>query len=268
MAGVVELRVRAHPAGRADARCSTATAHRRGSPRSRSSRSCSSCSRLPVAILSAPSTSSTATSATSSRHVLRLWFYLSPGLYGDRATSTESPTTSRILVRPIMLLNPFAVLFTAYRDVIYDETPARLDGASSSWSARRSSSSRSRRCCSSGSSRRSRRSCDGDRRREPPGERDARPSRSRSTSWASSYSLRFTKKTTLRQSFSRACSARERAGDFWALRDVSFQLVHGESLARHRPERRRQEHAPPGAGRDHHAVGGRGRRATATCRAC
>ncbi len=35
--------------------------------------------------------------------------------------------------------------------------------------------------------------------------------------------------------------------------------VHGESLGGHRPERGGQEHAPPGAGRDHHAVGGRGR---------
>ena len=44
---------------------------------------------------------------------------------------------------------------------------------------------------------------------------------------------------------------------------MTFKLVHGESLGGHRPERRRQEHAAPGAGRDHHAVGGRGRRPTA-----
>ncbi len=45
------------------------------------------------------------------------------------------------------------------------------------------------------------------------------------------YSLRFTKKTTLHGSFVRMFSRGDRAGQFWALRDVSFRLVHGESLA-------------------------------------
>ncbi len=54
-----------------------------------------------------------------SRHVLRLWFYLSPGLY-----SIELLEQSDVLARyPVLLtllkLNPFAILFTAYRDVIY-----------------------------------------------------------------------------------------------------------------------------------------------------
>ena len=44
------------------------------------------------------------------------------------------------------------------------------------------------------------------------------------------YSLRFTKKTTLRQSLGQMFS-REAAEPFWALRDVSFRLVRGESLA-------------------------------------
>ena len=44
------------------------------------------------------------------------------------------------------------------------------------------------------------------------------------------YSLRFTKKTTLRQSLGQMLS-RESAEPFWALRDVSFGLVRGESLA-------------------------------------
>jgi ABC-2 type transport system ATP-binding protein len=46
------------------------------------------------------------------------------------------------------------------------------------------------------------------------------------------YSLRFTKKTTLRQSFTRRVK-RPDTGDgyFWALRDLSFKVVHGESLA-------------------------------------
>jgi ABC-type polysaccharide/polyol phosphate transport system ATPase subunit len=44
------------------------------------------------------------------------------------------------------------------------------------------------------------------------------------------YSLRFTKKPTIRQSFMQLFS-REPLEPFWALRDVSFRLVRGESLA-------------------------------------
>jgi ABC-type polysaccharide/polyol phosphate transport system ATPase subunit len=44
------------------------------------------------------------------------------------------------------------------------------------------------------------------------------------------YSLRFTKKTTIRQSLGQMF-ARESAEPFWALRNVSFRLVRGESLA-------------------------------------
>jgi ABC-type polysaccharide/polyol phosphate transport system ATPase subunit len=44
------------------------------------------------------------------------------------------------------------------------------------------------------------------------------------------YSLRFTKKTTIRQSLAQVF-AREAAEPFWALRNVSFRLVRGESLA-------------------------------------
>lgn len=46
------------------------------------------------------------------------------------------------------------------------------------------------------------------------------------------YSLRFTRKTTLRQSFTnltRRNPARDK--EFWALRDVSFRVTNGESLA-------------------------------------
>ena len=54
-----------------------------------------------------------------SRHALRLWFYLSPGLYGIellRETVHGLP-----VIEPLLLANPFAILFTAYRDVIYSE---------------------------------------------------------------------------------------------------------------------------------------------------
>ena len=43
------------------------------------------------------------------------------------------------------------------------------------------------------------------------------------------YSLRFSRKSTLRQSIAQAVS-RQQVEEFWALRHVSFQLVHGESL--------------------------------------
>jgi ABC-type polysaccharide/polyol phosphate export permease len=54
-----------------------------------------------------------------SRHFLRLWFYLSPGLYAIedlRAATGHIPVVGQLL-----LANPFAILFTAYRDVIYSE---------------------------------------------------------------------------------------------------------------------------------------------------
>lgn len=44
------------------------------------------------------------------------------------------------------------------------------------------------------------------------------------------YSLRFTRKTTLHRSFINIVR-RSPADEFWALRDVRFKLVHGESLA-------------------------------------
>jgi ABC-type polysaccharide/polyol phosphate export permease len=52
-----------------------------------------------------------------SRHVLRLWFYLSPALYGPATVhqlAEGHPTLFRLIE-----LNPFYTLFTAYRSVIY-----------------------------------------------------------------------------------------------------------------------------------------------------
>lgn len=54
-----------------------------------------------------------------SRHFLRLWFYLSPGLYAIedlRIATGQIPVVGQVL-----LANPFAILFTAYRDVIYSK---------------------------------------------------------------------------------------------------------------------------------------------------
>ena len=45
------------------------------------------------------------------------------------------------------------------------------------------------------------------------------------------YSLRFTKKTTFRQTIQNMMRRDDAPTEFWALRDVSFDLVNGESLA-------------------------------------
>jgi ABC-type polysaccharide/polyol phosphate transport system ATPase subunit len=44
------------------------------------------------------------------------------------------------------------------------------------------------------------------------------------------YSLKFTRKTTVRQSLTRRVHPEGSDSHFWALRDVSFKVVHGESL--------------------------------------
>ena len=57
-----------------------------------------------------------------SRHALRLWFYLSPGLYAIELL--QEKTEHIPVVGQLLLANPFAILFTAYRDVIYnDQSP-------------------------------------------------------------------------------------------------------------------------------------------------
>jgi len=53
-----------------------------------------------------------------SRHVLRLWFYLSPSIYGIDLILRV--TEDYPIVGTLMQLNPFAILFTAYRDAIYE----------------------------------------------------------------------------------------------------------------------------------------------------
>lgn len=54
-----------------------------------------------------------------SRHALRLWFYLSPGLYAIEDLRTAAGHIP--VIGQLLLANPFAILFTAYRDVIYGE---------------------------------------------------------------------------------------------------------------------------------------------------
>jgi homopolymeric O-antigen transport system permease protein len=53
------------------------------------------------------------------RHVLRLWFYLSPALYSLAIVAEPYP-----VIHTIMKLNPFAVLFESYRAVIWGSEPS------------------------------------------------------------------------------------------------------------------------------------------------
>lgn len=55
--------------------------------------------------------------ANVARHILRLWFYLSPALYSLEAIS--GILERQPLVRIVFALNPFTYMFEAYRDVIY-----------------------------------------------------------------------------------------------------------------------------------------------------
>jgi ABC-type polysaccharide/polyol phosphate export permease len=53
-------------------------------------------------------------------HALRLWWFLSPGLYAiDHLDNSVGFVREHHWVQVVANLNPFAVLFTAYRNVIY-----------------------------------------------------------------------------------------------------------------------------------------------------
>ena len=52
-----------------------------------------------------------------SRHLLRMWFYLSPALYS--VDQVKKLTAENPILGDIFLLNPWTVLFTAYRELIY-----------------------------------------------------------------------------------------------------------------------------------------------------
>ncbi len=57
------------------------------------------------------------------RHVLRLWFYLSPGLYSLAILEEVDLLEQFPVLRVLLELNPFAVLFEAYRAVIWGTFP-------------------------------------------------------------------------------------------------------------------------------------------------
>jgi len=100
--------------------------------------------------------------------------------------------------------------------------------ASRSWASCPLSCWCSPSCCSSGPSPSSRRSCDGRDAQQGAGDR-ARPDRDPRRGPGVRYALKLRKKSTLRDSVIRRARNRGTT-DFWALRNVSFQVAHGESL--------------------------------------
>jgi len=52
-------------------------------------------------------------------HVMRLWWFLSPGLYSIQTLRDTSFVQNHPLVGDVFSMNPFAILFEAYRAVIY-----------------------------------------------------------------------------------------------------------------------------------------------------
>jgi ABC-type polysaccharide/polyol phosphate export permease len=62
------------------------------------------------------------------RHVLRLWFYLSPGLYS--VSQLENVADGHPVIAAALWLNPFTILFEGYRAVIYGSptSPPGLPG--------------------------------------------------------------------------------------------------------------------------------------------
>lgn len=63
------------------------------------------------------------------RHVLRLWFYLSPGLYSLAVLDASATFQANPLLRFVAHANPIAVLFESYRAVIYGTPDGPPSGA-------------------------------------------------------------------------------------------------------------------------------------------
>ena len=105
-------------------------------------------------------------------HVLRLWWYLSPGLYSLAFLDTLSIVDQYPIIKTLAEANPFAILFEAYRQVIYgSETgpPGFPDwGSLALLGVGSVVFLASPRSCSSASSRISRRSCDDPTTNGPP----------------------------------------------------------------------------------------------------
>jgi ABC-type polysaccharide/polyol phosphate export permease len=73
---------------------------------------------LAVALLAAAITVFYRDVGNVANHVLRIWFYLSPALYG--ADQIAELTKGNPAIGTLFNLNPFATIFESYRDLIYD----------------------------------------------------------------------------------------------------------------------------------------------------
>ena len=62
------------------------------------------------------------------RHLLRLWFYLSPGLYSLAILEEVNLLDQYPILRTLLELNPFAILFEAYRALIWGTPETGLPG--------------------------------------------------------------------------------------------------------------------------------------------
>jgi ABC-type polysaccharide/polyol phosphate export permease len=83
---------------------------------------------LAVAVLVAAGNVFVRDLANVTRHVLRLWWYLSPGLYSLALLDDVRLFREQPILETVLRANPFAVLFEAYRTVIYG-TPDGLPQA-------------------------------------------------------------------------------------------------------------------------------------------
>lgn len=72
--------------------------------------------------------------ANIARHALKLWFYLSPGLYSISLVAESSMGEEFPALVTLLRLNPFAVLFESYRAVIYG-TPDGGPATMPNWTA-------------------------------------------------------------------------------------------------------------------------------------
>ena len=167
-------------------------------------------------------------------HVMRLWWFLSPGLYSLAALDELSIFRNNPALRTLVGLNPFAILFEVVpdgdlRDADRPARPAELRGAG----------------CPPGREHRVARPHDDHvqapranlreghlmavEQRPPRMDRGA-DNAITATDLGVRYDLRFTKKTTVRNSIGQMLG-RGHVDKFWALRHVDLHVQRGESLA-------------------------------------